>query len=163
MRVVLWKTPGNSWHPMLPPVGIRPVRVKQKKSVISRIQGDEGLGEAGRDRRGRDEARKAIKKRSHNLGDPQSVASQMEAGPRTMATPMTKMGRRRAWLWVGWRGERASVVASTSPDWVPAPPTSQRWSPAPLLLPFLLLGVGLSEPVTQRQPRHRTVLGHVPS
>lgn len=43
------------------------------------------------------------------------------------------------------------------------PSTSQQASPAPLLLLFLLLGVGLSKPVTQRQSRHGTVLGNVPS
>lgn len=42
---------------------VRPVRGQQKKSsVISHVQGDEGLGKAERDRRGRDGARKAIKK-----------------------------------------------------------------------------------------------------
>lgn len=94
MRVVLWKTASNSWHPVLPPVSVRPVKVKRKKSVISQVQEAEGLGEAGGDRRGGDEPRKAISNRSHNLGDQQSVAearSIKDGGRAKMATPMTEM------------------------------------------------------------------------
>lgn len=72
------------------------MRVKRKKSVISQVQEAEGLGEAGGDRRGGDEPRKAISKRSHNLGDPQSVVearSVKDGGRAKMAMPMTEMGQ----------------------------------------------------------------------